>query len=53
MAVALGRTVSFVLKCGGSGTASLRRGGSYQCSGCRVQTSPIAGTIFLSSRTKA
>lgn len=36
--------------CGGTQHSVVRTRGLYQCSACRVQTSPIAGTIFASTK---
>ncbi len=39
-------------ECGGTRHSVVKTRGLYQCSGCRVQTSPIAGTIFASTKLK-
>ncbi len=36
--------------CGGTRHSVVKTRGLYQCSDCRVQTSPIAGTIFASTK---
>ena len=36
--------------CGGTRHSVVKTRGLYQCSACRVQTSPIAGTIFASTK---
>ena len=38
--------------CGGTRHSVVKTRGLYQCSACRVQTSPIAGTIFASTKLK-
>ena len=39
-------------ECGGTRHSVVKTRGLYQCSACRVQTSPIAGTIFASTKLK-
>jgi len=39
-------------ECGGKRHSVVKTRGLYQCSACRVQTSPIAGTIFASTKLK-
>ena len=39
-------------ECGGTRHSFATTRGLYQCSVCRVQTSPIAGTIFASTKLK-
>ena len=36
--------------CGGRAYSMVKTRGLFQCSGCRRQTSPIAGTIFASTK---
>ena len=42
----------WVRVCGGTGHSVVKTRWLYQCSACRVQTSPIAGTIFASTKLK-
>jgi ribosomal protein L37AE/L43A len=36
--------------CGGTKHAALKTRDLFQCNGCRVQTSPIAGAIFAATK---
>ena len=39
-------------ECGGTRHSVVKTRGLYQCSACRTQTSPIAGTIFAATKLK-